>query len=248
MTDPVSRTILLLDIERFSDRDDVEQTYLRRMLYDVTDRTLTSAGIDETWRRRADRGDSVMELIDANASVTGLLRALLHEVPIQLRAVNRMASKAAQMRLRVVLANGYVSIDEHSGWVGSDLNHACRLLDADVLRSALRERAGDFALCVSQSLYSGVVRHDHPGVPAADFHAVTVPSKNGTLKAWLHGPVPESGPAPPATTNVGDGPQSGTPSMTATSAQGWASPASGLWAGSPVPGPCFSDVKRSDEA
>ena len=31
-TDPVSRTILLLDIERFSDRDDGEQAYLRRML------------------------------------------------------------------------------------------------------------------------------------------------------------------------------------------------------------------------
>lgn len=40
MTHPVSRTILLLDIERFSDRDDVEQAYLRRMLYDVTDRAL----------------------------------------------------------------------------------------------------------------------------------------------------------------------------------------------------------------
>ena len=40
MTDPVSRTILLLDIERYSDRDDVEQAYLRRMLYDITDRVL----------------------------------------------------------------------------------------------------------------------------------------------------------------------------------------------------------------
>ncbi|MGW1258065.1 hypothetical protein ACWD5Q_23490 [Streptomyces sp. NPDC002513] len=190
MTDPVSRTILLLDIERFSDRDDVEQAYLRRMLYDITDRTLQGAGIDETRRLRADRGDSVMELIDANAPVTALLRALLTDVPAHLRSLNRMASRSAQIRLRGVVATGYVAVDEHDGWVGSDLNHACRLLDAALLRDALRERADDFALCVSDALYTGVVRHDHVGVPAADFHPVTMESKNGPLKAWLHGPVP----------------------------------------------------------
>ncbi|MFH8488013.1 hypothetical protein [Streptomyces longisporoflavus] len=190
MTDSVSRTILLLDIEKYSDRDDVEQAYLRRMLYDITDRALESAGVDETLRLRADRGDSVMELIDANASVQALLRALLGEVPAQLRGVNRMASSSAQIRLRAVVATGYVVIDDLQGWVGSDLNHACRLLDGDVLRAALRERTNDFALCVSEGVHAGVVRHDWPGVPAEDFHPVTMASKNGPLRAWLHGPVP----------------------------------------------------------
>ncbi|GAA2503467.1 hypothetical protein [Streptomyces gobitricini] len=192
MTDPVSRTILLLDIEKYSDRDDVEQAYLRRMLYGISDSVLDSAAIDETLRLRADRGDSVMELIDANASVTSLLRALLTDVPVQLRAVNRMASSSAQIRLRAVLATGYVAVDELDGWVGSDLNHACRLLDAEELRAALRERHDDFALCVSEGVHSGIVRHGHPGVPAEDFHPITVTSKNGPLRAWLHGPVPRA--------------------------------------------------------
>ncbi|MFG2419263.1 hypothetical protein ACGFWD_09430 [Streptomyces sp. NPDC048448] len=206
MTHPVSRTILLLDIERFSDRDDVEQAYLRRMLYDITDRALEHAGIDETRRLRADRGDSVMALIDANAPVTTLLRALLTEVPAQLRTVNRMASRSAQIRLRGVLATGYVAVDALDGWVGSDLNHACRLLDAHHLRAALRERADDFALCVSDALYTGVVRHDHPGVPAADFRPMTVDSKNGPLKAWLHGPLPgDPAPAVPPRGGPGEG-------------------------------------------
>ncbi|MFE0511381.1 hypothetical protein [Streptomyces sp. NPDC058964] len=190
MSDPVSRTILLLGIERYSDRDDVEQAYLRRMLYDITDRVLAGAGIDETLRLRADRGDCVRELIDANASVPALLRALLTEVPAQLRAVNRMASGSAQIRLRGVVACGYVAIDEH-GWRGSDLDRACRLLDAGLLRAALRERRGDFALCVSEGVHVGIVRHDHAGIPAADFHEVTVDSESGPLKAWLHGPVPD---------------------------------------------------------
>lgn len=190
MSDPVSRTILLLDIERYSDRDDVEQAYLRRMLYDITDRTLESAGIHETMRLRSDRGDSVMELVDAGAPVTALLRALLQDMPMRLRAVNRMASGSAQIRLRAVLATGYVAVDELNGWVGSDLNRACRLLDAEVLRAALRERPDDFVLCVSADVYHGIVRHDHVGVPADDFHSVTVESKNGPIDAWLHGPSP----------------------------------------------------------
>ncbi|MFJ4514173.1 hypothetical protein [Streptomyces sp. NPDC088816] len=209
MNDPVGRTMLLLDIERYSDRDDVEQAYLRRVLYNIADRALEHAGIDETCRLRADRGDSVMELIDAGASVTALLRALLTEVPAQLHGYNRLASSSAQIRLRGVVATGYVAVDEHGGWVGSDLNHACRLLDAPLLRAALRERADGFALCVSEGVHSGIVRHDHHGVPAADFHAVTLTSKNGLLRAWLHGPVPR-GTADHGDTGVGETPVPGT--------------------------------------
>ncbi|MCI3223930.1 hypothetical protein [Streptomyces sp. NP-1717] len=193
MNTPVNRTILLLDIERYSDRDDIEQSFLRRMLYDIADQTLDAAGIDSARRLRADRGDSVMELIDANAPVSVLLRTLLTEVPVQLRKTNRMASSSAQIRLRAVLATGYVAIDAHDGWVGSDLNHACRLLDAQLLRDALRERPDDFALCVSDSVHQGIVRHGHPGIRPEDFHHIAPESKNGRLSAWLHGTAPVSG-------------------------------------------------------
>ncbi|MER5934388.1 hypothetical protein [Streptomyces sp. NPDC002054] len=201
MTDPLNRNLLLLDIEKFSDRDDVEQAYLRRMLYDVVERVLQEAGIDQTRHLRADRGDGVLVMIDANTPLTALLRVLLTEAPAQLRAVNRMASSAAQIRLRAVVATGYVTVDATDGWVGSDLNHACRLLDADGLRAALRERTEDIALCVSEPVYTGIVRHDHTGIPRSAFHGFTVESKNGPLKAWLYGPLPAvsatSAPEPP---------------------------------------------------
>lgn len=214
MNEPVNSTILLLDIERFSDRDDVEQAYLRRMLYDLTDQALLAAGIDETRRKRADRGDSVMELIDANASVTALLRALLTELPAQLRSMNRQASRSAQMRLRGVVAAGYVAVDRHDGWVGTDLNHACRLLDAKLLKEALRERPSDFALCVSDAVYQGIVRHSHTGVPSEEFHSVTLDSKNGPLAAWLHGPVPSGNtPAEAPSAERSPSPATGRPSL-----------------------------------
>jgi hypothetical protein len=120
-----------------------------------------------------------------------------------------MASSTAQIRLRAVVATGFVMVDAVDGWVGSDLNHACRLLDAEALRAALRERGRDIALCVSESVHAGIVRHDHTGIPADAFHEVTVDSKNGPLKAWLHGPLPTAPrPAPPAAVpaSSGDGP------------------------------------------
>ncbi|WP_225824997.1 hypothetical protein [Streptomyces naphthomycinicus] len=187
MTDPVYRTILLFDIERFGSRDDVEQAFLRRVLYDVVDTTLVAAAVEETARLRADRGDSVMELIDAQVSVPALVKTLLTETPAVLHSKNRLLADSARMRLRIVLAAGYVAVDELDGWVGSDLNHAVRLLDADALRDALKQQDEDCVLCVSDGVYGGVVRHGPLGVRPEDFHRVTVETKEGPTVAWLHG-------------------------------------------------------------
>ncbi|MEU5058725.1 MULTISPECIES: hypothetical protein [Streptomyces] len=187
MTDHVNRTILLFDIEEFGKRDNVEQAYLRRLLYDVADATLRAAHVGETSRLRADRGDSVMELIDAQVPVSGLLKTLLTETPALLHNKNRLMARSAQIRLRIVLASGYVAVDELDGWVGADLNHACRLLDAEPLRDALRRRDEDSVLCVSDALYQGVVRHGPVGVRPDAFHRVTVQAKEGPTVAWVHG-------------------------------------------------------------
>ncbi|MGW5865915.1 hypothetical protein ACWFRJ_27460 [Streptomyces sp. NPDC055239] len=185
MSDPLNRTILLFDIEQFGTRDDVEQAFLRRMLYDVADGTLVAADVSETARLRADRGDSVVELIDANVPVSGLLKALLNETPMLLHAKNRLMAGSTRMRLRIVLAAGYVAVDE-KGWIGGDLNHAFRLLDAEPLREALRTGADSSVLCVSDTVYQGVVRHGHHGIRPEKFHKVAVQTKEGPSSAWLH--------------------------------------------------------------
>ncbi|MFI6088498.1 hypothetical protein [Streptomyces sp. NPDC051218] len=185
----MSHTILLLDIAQYSDRNDIEQHYLRRTLYGIADRILTTSGINEPQHQRASRGDSVMELITPEASLVALLRTLLTEAPEQLRAVNQLASSSAQIGLRAVLSSGDVAVDEFDGWVGSDLNHACRLLDAEFLRTARRERDDGFALCISDSVYQGTVWHGHGGIPAEGFRQVAFNSKDGSSTAWLADPV-----------------------------------------------------------
>ncbi|MFF7839517.1 hypothetical protein ACFZC6_11975 [Streptomyces ossamyceticus] len=187
MADPVYRTLLLFDIEQFGSRDDVEQAFLRRILYDVVDATLTAADVDETARLRADRGDSVMELIDTRVSVPVLVKTLLTETPALLHNKNRLLASSARMRLRIVLSSGYVAVDELDGWVGTDLNHAVRLLDAAPLRDALKQSEAGSVLCVSDGVYQGVVRHGPLGVRPDEFHRVTVDTKEGPTVAWLHG-------------------------------------------------------------
>ncbi|MDH6109705.1 hypothetical protein P3T36_000476 [Kitasatospora sp. MAP12-15] len=202
MTEPVNRTILLLDIERFGQRDDVEQAFMRRMLYAILQETLQHAGIEQLEQRLEDRGDSVMVLISPTVSKVRLLRALLTETPALLHSNNRLAANSAQVRLRIVLAAGEVAIQELGGALGGavgwDLNQAFRLLNSDVLRSALKERTAQSVLCVSDAVYQGIVRHSPHGVPGAEFQRITVAGKEGELTAWLHGnPAAVAGAAAP---------------------------------------------------
>ncbi|MFC1442647.1 hypothetical protein ABUW04_30785 [Streptacidiphilus sp. N1-10] len=192
MIEPVNRTMLLLDIERFTPRDDVVQTVLRRTLNSVVDETLAAAGVERTKQYREDRGDGMVVLISADVAKTALLRALLTTTPELLHNHNRLAATGAQIRLRMVLAAGEVAEDPHpgttGGLVGHDLNQAFRLLDSADLRAALAERSGqDCVLCVSEPVYQGVVRHGHHGIRPGQFRRVDVRTKDVVLPAWFHG-------------------------------------------------------------
>ncbi|MFD5465625.1 hypothetical protein ACFWIQ_22730 [Kitasatospora sp. NPDC127059] len=199
MTDPVNHTILLLDIEQFGRRDDVEQAFMRRMLYSVLHETLRSAGVEPAEQRLEDRGDSVMALISPTVPKARLLHALINETPTLLHANNRLAADSARVRLRIVLASGEVAVQELGGALGGavgwDLNQAFRLLDSTALREALRHRDGPCVLAVSEALYQGIVRHGHGGLAPEAFHRVTVQGKEGDFPAWLHGePAPTTDP------------------------------------------------------
>ncbi|MFF8771509.1 hypothetical protein [Kitasatospora sp. NPDC015120] len=203
MTEPVNHTILLLDIEKFGTRDDVEQAFMRRMLYSVLHQTLRSAGVEPTEQRLEDRGDAVMALITPVVPKARLLHALIAETPSLLHANNRLAAASAQVRLRMVLASGEVAVQELGGALGGavgwDLNQAFRLLDSDALRAALAHRDGPCVLAVSDAVHQGIVRHGHLGLPREAFHPVTVAGKEGEFTAWLHGtPAPAATRAAPA--------------------------------------------------
>lgn len=56
-------------------------------------------------------------------------------------------------------------------------------------QSALRERNDGFALCVSDPVYQGTVRHGYPGIPAEGFRQVTGAGiTDRSLVGWLNLP------------------------------------------------------------
>ncbi|CAM5301379.1 hypothetical protein [Streptomyces narbonensis] len=212
MREPVNRTILLIDVERFSRRDDVVQAVLRRTFNKIVDQTLEAAGVEANQQYREDRGDGLIALLSGDVAKTAILRSLLTTTPELLHEHNLLASDSAQMRMRIVLAAGEVAHDPHAGTtgglVGHDLNQACRLLDADVLRSALAERGDEHCvLAVSAPVYEGVVRHGHRGVRPELFRRADVTVKDGVLAAWIHqGAAPDRGPETAGTTRSAEAP------------------------------------------
>ncbi|MBL1067746.1 hypothetical protein [Streptomyces sp. 7-21] len=194
MSEPVHRTILLADIEKSGQGDDVVQQVRRDQMYETVQSALEAAGVRPADTRLEDRGDGVMALIQPHVPKTALLRALLTQLPPRLYDYNRLAAHSARVRLRMVLAAGEVTLHTVPGGVegavGWDLNQAYRLLDCDPLRRALaqREEGEDVALCVSDAVYQGVVRHEHHGIRRDAFRPFTAEGKEGQLRGWLYEP------------------------------------------------------------
>ncbi|MFF8837316.1 hypothetical protein [Streptomyces sp. NPDC015130] len=223
MREPVNRTILLIDVERFSRRDDVVQAVLRRTFNKIVDQTLEAAGVEANQQYREDRGDGLIALLSGDVAKTAILRSLLTTTPELLHEHNLLASESAQMRMRIVLAAGEVAHDPHAGTtgglVGHDLNQACRLLDADVLRSALAERGDEHCvLAVSAPVYEGVVRHGHRGVRPEHFRRADVTVKDGVLPAWIHQGAASPDRTPEAAGTAGTAETTGTDEATGTTA------------------------------
>jgi len=212
MGDPVHKTILLLDIEKFGPRLHLEQAEAQRVLYSVLAQVLSRAGIEHTKPRTEDRGDGVFVLIGAGTPKLGLLRALLTQLPTALYDYNRLASEAAQVRMRAVLHAGDVEITS-KGAVGPPIVEAFRLLNSDELKAELAKSTEPSVLCVSELIHHEVVRHDHSGIRADRFHPLAANVKEGLMTAWVHSPAGTSDPAdqaPPTT-------EAARPSIQATS-------------------------------
>lgn len=205
--------IVILDIEGFGRRTDPDQAWLRDRLRDVVARALRAARVAEP--PTEDRGDAVVLLIPGTVPKTRLLgdfvRALVHE----LREHARHHTGDREMRLRVAVHAGEVA-RHGTGWVGTDLNTAFRMADMEPLRRALAEAPGAvLSLVVSHVLHQGVVRHDHPGLEAAEFAPAVLSAKEiQDEPVWIRvpghprppglrtpgparQPAPEEPPAPP---------------------------------------------------
>ncbi|TDC77145.1 hypothetical protein E1285_39025 [Actinomadura sp. 7K507] len=69
---------------------------------------------------------------------------------------------------------------------------AIRLLDADAVRSALRQASAPLALVVSQQIYEAIVIHGYSGLCPQTYHrAVEINVCGLTRYGWIH--IPDAG-------------------------------------------------------
>jgi class 3 adenylate cyclase len=198
--------ILVLDMESFSTRSDPIQRSLRDAMYEVVESAFAQAGIDRGKVVTEDRGDGILILVPPTISPVRLAGPLIRALDDGLREKAQVFSAAHSLRMRLALHQGLAVRDRH-GWSGDAVNTACRLVDAQPLRDALRAAdSAHLAFIVSDQVYDGVVRHAHRGIDPAAYLPLRFTTKHGeVMKSWITVPgfsappglPPQPKPAPP---------------------------------------------------
>jgi len=185
------RTILLMDVEKFSDhgRTDSQRRRMHSGLYDLLQDAFEAAGIGWDSCYREDRGDGAMILAPADIPKARFSDQLPYRLARTLRDYNRMHPAGEHIRLRMALHAGEVILDGR-GAVSSAVNTAFRLLEAAPLKEALRNAAGrPLALIVSSWFYFEVIRNSAEFCPAA-YSPVSADVKETSTIAWITIPGP----------------------------------------------------------
>jgi class 3 adenylate cyclase len=190
--EPRSRSFLVVDIEKSSDRTDPEKAELRDALYRVLLGALDTAGLTAERRRLDDLGDGVLAVVDSE--VLPLLHPLVDEVVEGLRRYNATVDPPAWMRLRLGIHFGLAARDAH-GWVGDDVTTTFRIVNGAGVKAALRAAPrAQSVVVVSDAVHRSVVRHRYREVRPENYHELLDDGR----KVWVRVPGHSAPPAPVA--------------------------------------------------
>ncbi|MFA1537890.1 hypothetical protein [Actinomadura monticuli] len=192
---PLHRSILALDLENSSTRTDLIKVELRNQLYLLLHQAMRAAGIeDRCCEPIEDRGDGVLVLVQPTDDVprSRLLDPLipvLTRLLVDYNAALPPADRPAyRLRMRAVVHAGDLFRDDH-GPFGGEIDAAFRLLNADAVRSALRETSAPLALVVSQQIYEAIVIHGYSGLCPQSYERVVEVNVCGVTRyGWIRIP------------------------------------------------------------
>lgn len=183
--DPLPRSLIAIDIEGYSGRDNLGHLELREALRRVCDEAFRRVGVAPDARQ--DQGDAFLILVRPDITKALLIDDLVRELVTALRRFNRNRLPQAQMRLRVAMHAGEVHLDG-TGFGGESVIAVMRLIDADSLREALKTAPHDLAVVVSEQLHRDVVLQQYRGIDPAEYREVRVTRKQFAQPAWIRVP------------------------------------------------------------
>lgn len=185
---PLYRSMMVLDVAGFGRLGNLAQLQVRTALNTAVRAAFRTGGVRWSALAVEDRGDGAIILAPPTVSKLDLLDPVIPNLAARLREYNAAAGPGLRVRLRVSVHAGEVHRDA-TGWAGSDLNVACRLVSNPVVSRYLLQRPeADLLLVVSESVYEGVVRHAYRGIEPADYAPVHVAVKELNARAWVHVP------------------------------------------------------------
>lgn len=181
--------LFAVDIAGFTQpsRDDDIRLYLHEQLYEILEKAFDHSDIP--WRDcfHEDRGDGVLVVVPPSIAYRGMIDPLPERLRGLIRRHNHVSCEAAGIQLRAAAHVGPVDHDGH-GFVGSDINLLCRLLEAQPLKRTLAGSAAELALIVSDYVYSTVVCR-YPSLVSPDaFRSVRFQIKYTRARAWIYLP------------------------------------------------------------
>jgi tetratricopeptide (TPR) repeat protein len=200
----VHRAILCVDVEMFGDRrrTNPHQATVRSGLYDALRVAFARSGVPWQDCYHEDRGDGALILVPPEVPKNVLAVGVPRELAVALAEHNQAHDGRSGIRLRLALHAGEIHRDDY-GVVGTAINVAFRLLEAEPLRQALADSAGVLAVIASQWFFDEVIRHTPASGPAL-YRRVQVSVKETEGVAWIcrpddpYPPLMRSSPAPGA--------------------------------------------------
>ncbi|WP_190862164.1 hypothetical protein [Actinomadura sp. RB99] len=180
------RAMVAFDIVEFArnqDPDVLQQ--MREAMYRIVQHATAAVHLSRVECHQEDRGDGFFLLAPIGFGVHTLVDPLMSLVRTGLRKVNKTLHPDNQLRLRMAVHEGYVYRDQE-GFVGKDLNHLFRLLNAPAFRASFE--SGELALIVSDDVYQDVVKWGPGLVEPAEFQQVVVTNKETRCLAWVNLP------------------------------------------------------------
>jgi class 3 adenylate cyclase len=186
---PLYRAIMVLDVTGFGRLHNRAQLQVRTAMNDAVRAAFRGSGVRWSSLAVEDRGDGAIILLPPSVSKVDLLDPVVPNLAAMIRRHNETADPELRIRLRVSVHAGEVHRDA-TGWVGTDLNAACRLVSSAAVCRYLRQRPSvDLLVVVSDAVYQAVVRHGYRRISPATYAPVHVAIKELNTRAWVHCPT-----------------------------------------------------------
>ena len=186
------RLCMAVDIEKFGARNTIDHIALMRQLAAIVRGAVARSGVPWADTDVQDQGDGLLLILPPGIDEGQALAALVNSLRDLTDETNLVVVSSRQVRLRGAFTQGIVHKGD-TGFAGPAVIAVCRLLDSDVVRSALEaHRGSDVAVIIADDLFRDVVAQGYPGLDPAQFVRVEVdlPAKKFTATAWTYAPPP----------------------------------------------------------